>query len=303
MPRLCATIVFLLALSVTPAPAQTQNLFLQAPTFPGTGNIITVDLNNDGKPDLIISVTGVNAGDFAILTNSCGSGIGVGTSCQVGVTFSPAGMGFRTAAISFVDNATGTPQMVALTGSAPDFSMSAGSGGAVAVKAGQPANYVLTLTPSASFSQNVAFTCTGNPTLTTCTVSPNPVSLNGSTAATANVSITTTAAKPAFVVPFAKFPPPRVNYRLWGFVAIFTVFLLVLTAMFTWRGQRRLISVPFAAIVALFFAVLSLAACGGGSSSSGGGGGGSPGTHWERTLSRLPLRPGLGLQPALTQLR
>jgi hypothetical protein len=263
--------------AVTLAPVA---LTFTAQAFGTTSSAQAVELTNTGQAPLSISsisLTGQNSADFAQI-NSCGNGIASGASCTVRVTFSPAGLGSRSATLSVSDTGTGSPRMVALNGTAPDFSMSPGSTQPVSVPAGQTASYVLTLTPSAGFNQSVAFTCAGNPTLTTCTVSPDPVSLNGSTAVTANVSIITTAAKAAFTVPFAKFPPPRVNHRLWEPVAIFAAFLMVLATMLTWRGKRRLITAPFAAIVALIFVVITLAACGGGSSSSGGGGGGSPGT-------------------------
>src|SRR5258708_4278262 len=35
------------------AHAQTQNLFFQPPTYPGFGQIVTADFDNDGKPDLV----------------------------------------------------------------------------------------------------------------------------------------------------------------------------------------------------------------------------------------------------------
>ncbi len=62
-----------------------------------------------------ISFTGANAGDFA-QTNTCGSGIAGNTSCTISVTFKPSASGSRSATLSIADNASGSPQTVALTG-------------------------------------------------------------------------------------------------------------------------------------------------------------------------------------------
>ncbi len=74
----------------------------------------------------------------------------------------------------------------------PDFSLAANPTTA-SVPAGQPATYNLTLTPKEGFNQAVSLSCTGAPSLATCTVSPSPVTLNGSSNSTATVTVTTTA--------------------------------------------------------------------------------------------------------------
>ena len=78
----------------------------------------TVTLSNTGSAGLSIAglaVTGTNAGDFA-QTNTCGSSVAAGGNCTIGVTFTPAATGSRTASLSISDNASGSPQMVALSG-------------------------------------------------------------------------------------------------------------------------------------------------------------------------------------------
>ena len=63
-----------------------------------------------------IALTGVNAGDFAE-THTCGSSLTPGASCNISVTFRPTVTGTRTAKLSITDNAAGSPQKVALSGS------------------------------------------------------------------------------------------------------------------------------------------------------------------------------------------
>ena len=62
-----------------------------------------------------ISIGGTNPGDFA-QTNGCGSSLAGGASCQITVTFSPTALGQRNGTLSITDNATGSPQTVALSG-------------------------------------------------------------------------------------------------------------------------------------------------------------------------------------------
>jgi hypothetical protein len=75
-------------------------------------------LTNSGTATLTITsiaVTGANSGDFAE-TNSCGSNVLVGGSCQIVVTFDPARIGSLSAKITVTDNAAPTVQTATLSG-------------------------------------------------------------------------------------------------------------------------------------------------------------------------------------------
>jgi hypothetical protein len=78
-------------------------------------------LTNTGNAALTISsigITGTNAADFA-QTSTCPtspSTLAAGASCSISVTFTPSAGGARTAAVSVTDDASGSPQTVALTG-------------------------------------------------------------------------------------------------------------------------------------------------------------------------------------------
>ena len=93
-----------------------------------TSNPSTVTLTNSGNANMTItsiSLTGTNASNFA-LTNSCGATLAAGANCTMSVTFTPSATGSRTASISIVDNAPGSPHTVALsgTGTSPVASLS-----------------------------------------------------------------------------------------------------------------------------------------------------------------------------------
>jgi uncharacterized repeat protein (TIGR01451 family) len=74
----------------------------------------TVTLTNSGSDAL--TITSITAsGDFA-QTNTCGSSVSVGANCTISVTFTPAGSGLRTGAITISSNAPGSPPVITLTG-------------------------------------------------------------------------------------------------------------------------------------------------------------------------------------------
>jgi hypothetical protein len=77
-----------------------------------------VTLTNSGTAPLNITsvaVTGVDATDYA-QTNTCPAALVSGGTCAISVTFSPTATGTRSAAVTIVDDAAGSPHSVALTG-------------------------------------------------------------------------------------------------------------------------------------------------------------------------------------------
>src|SRR5256885_3217620 len=75
----------------------------------------TVTLTNSGTATLNISSVAAN-GDFHISNNTCGATVAVGANCAVSVTFTPTKKGARKNTLSFTDDAPGSPQTVALSG-------------------------------------------------------------------------------------------------------------------------------------------------------------------------------------------
>lgn len=79
----------------------------------------TITLLNSGNIALAITginLTGTNAADFAISSNTCGAILPAASSCTVSAIFIPLAIGTRTASISFTDSANGSSQVVALSG-------------------------------------------------------------------------------------------------------------------------------------------------------------------------------------------
>lgn len=181
-------VVSAVTLAPTTLTFATQNLNL-------TSAAQSVKLTNIGMATLTInsiSITGTNAGDFA-QTNMCGTSLPLGANCAIGVTFTPAASGARSASVSISDNAPDSPQTISLsgTGGSPDFSLSVTSNSAT-VTPGSTATYQLTVTPVNGFIQAVTFACAGLPSLSSCGESPASVTPSG-TATTSMLSISTTA--------------------------------------------------------------------------------------------------------------
>jgi hypothetical protein len=78
----------------------------------------TVTLNNTGSVALSITsiaLSGADPADF-IENNTCGSSVAAGGTCTVAISFTPSASGARTTSLSVADNAGGSPQSVALSG-------------------------------------------------------------------------------------------------------------------------------------------------------------------------------------------
>ena len=107
--------------AVTPAPAAnfsptSLSFSSQIVGVPSASQMI--QLFNTGTATLniaSIAITGANMGDFS-QTNDCAATLSSGAHCTFTVIFTPGGVGSRSAAITVMDNASGSPHSAALTG-------------------------------------------------------------------------------------------------------------------------------------------------------------------------------------------
>ena len=93
-------------------------------TFPSrvvgtTSPAKTVTLVNHLNTQLFFSSIAAS-GNFAVASNTCGSGIGAGLKCTVGVTFTPTALGVQAGTLTISDSAFGSPSLVALSGTGND---------------------------------------------------------------------------------------------------------------------------------------------------------------------------------------
>jgi hypothetical protein len=198
----------------TAAPAPVVTLAPTSVAFAGqtsgtTSAPTTVTLTNSGNAALTIvgiTIAGTNPTDFATTTgsNACGSSLAAGATCNIYVTFTPATAASFAATLSVADNASGSPQGVALTGSgvAPaDFTVTA-TPSSQTVQSGGSTTYTVTVSSSGgTFSSPAALTVSGLPTGATGSFSPASVT-PGSTSANSTLTVqtattATTAAKAA----------------------------------------------------------------------------------------------------------
>jgi hypothetical protein len=79
--------------------------------------VVTVKNTSTGTVTLTSeTVTGTNATSFLKSATTCGSTLAASASCTVSVEFKPLLVGTLTASLSVADNATGSPQLVTLSG-------------------------------------------------------------------------------------------------------------------------------------------------------------------------------------------
>jgi hypothetical protein len=108
---------------VTGAPAVAiapSSLAFGSGVVGSTSTVQSVTISNTGNAPLTISriaVSGPNAGDFTIASNSCGS-VPAGGSCAAGVAFAPTAAGSRSATLVTTDDAAGSPHSLSLSGTA-----------------------------------------------------------------------------------------------------------------------------------------------------------------------------------------
>ena len=153
-----------------------------------------VSLTNTGTTLLTISsigLTGPNANQFTLTSNTCGTSLAANASCIVNISYAPTAAATSAASLSVADNAPGSPQTVALSGTVQNFSLTS-TCGSLTVVPGQTAIYTVDLAPINGFTKSVSLSCSGAPSLANCTVSPSSMTLDGSTAIQAQVTATTT---------------------------------------------------------------------------------------------------------------
>jgi hypothetical protein len=212
---------------ISPAPAltlSTNSLSFTGQNVSTTSAEQSVTLTNTGDGPL--SITGfIVSGDFA-QTNTCGASVSAGANCIISITFTPAAGGTLTGSVTVSDNAPGSPQNVALSGTGLDFTLAAspGSSTSATVAPGQSATYTLTMAGEGGFNQSVSFACTGPPSESTCAVSPNPATPG------TNLTVTVTTTAPSASRPRSFLPSNRVH---WGPASCWWLPCL----LWAWLGQ------------------------------------------------------------------
>jgi hypothetical protein len=215
-----------------------------------------VAVQNPGTAALAISaisISGAGAESFT-QTNTCGSTLAAGANCSISVIFKPAAGGLQSASITIADNASGSPQALAISGSGLSLGLAVASGtsSSATVAAGATANYSLTI-GGAGVAGTVTITCTGAPKGADCSV-PSSVSPNAASASSLTVTVTTTSRTSAALLP---------EHLKWQWaVMVFAGVIL------TCSPRMRPVSRRFRGWPLLL--LILICSCGGGGSSSSG---------------------------------
>lgn len=178
------------AFSASPSPLAFGNQ-----TEDKTSSPMTLTVTNTGTTDLnITTVTagGTNMADFPVGSDTCSNAtVSAGKTCTVTVEFAPSTAAAESATLTFTDNASGSPQVVNLTGTgvAPVTTptTTALSASATTVAGGTSVTFTATVTPTSGTP-----TPTGTVTFKdgTTTLGTGPVNGSGvATYATSSLSV------------------------------------------------------------------------------------------------------------------
>jgi trimeric autotransporter adhesin len=135
------------------------------------------------------TTSGADAEDFSVPLPSSGAGcspagtLAAGASCAINVVFTPQANGARTATLNIADNATGSPQAVALSGTGVTsqviITVPPGGSTTATTVSGGTAYYGLVIQGASGVTGTVQLGCVPSSVLITCKVIPGSVILTG----------------------------------------------------------------------------------------------------------------------------
>ena len=138
----------------------TKLAFLKTP-IGQTSPAKSITLTNTGNATLNISSTTIS-GDFIIQNNTCGAQVLAGANCKVTMAFKPTAKGARHGTLTFNDNASNSPQTVALSGTGESIALSPNPVNYGTVVVGQSSTMAVTVTNVGTATVSLtSFTITG----------------------------------------------------------------------------------------------------------------------------------------------
>jgi hypothetical protein len=175
------------ALTVTPSSLAFGSQALTTTSAPLS---VTVMNTSTGPVNFTgFTTSGADAEDFSVPLPNTSSGcsptgtLAAGASCTINVLFTPQANGARAATLLIADNATGSPQMVALSGTGVTsqviIAIAPGGSSSATTVSGGTAFYGLTITGAPGVTGTVQLGCIPSSVLITCKVIPASVTLNG----------------------------------------------------------------------------------------------------------------------------
>jgi hypothetical protein len=247
-------VVLVTGTAVNPSLTSTPgSLNFSSQTVSSTSAAQTITLTNTSS--VAVTITSVTAnGPFAV-TSQCGASLAAAASCSIAVTFTPTSVGQQTGSLTISDDAVGSPQNIALSGSgvaALSVAPQAGQPTSVTVERGGAATYALELTAGPGVGGTSSLTCSGAPANATCNMTPSSLAL--SSGGNGNFSVTVTTSQQV-----ATIQDRSLHLQLAGTGLLFGALMLPVFI-------RRLRLPAGLAILVALLAILPIAGCGGGSS-------------------------------------
>lgn len=180
----------------TAAPPPAPNVTIGLPANPFSAQLVgstsaaaAYTITNGGNAALVFPANAVTiTNDFSETDNCSGQTIAAGTLCTIMVKFSPSSTANnpRTGTITLTDNAASSPQSIALSATAQDFSVTTPS--TASVTHGTPGTITATIGALGGFNSAVTMACMGSIPQGSCTVT-SPITAPGN----ATVTFTTAA--------------------------------------------------------------------------------------------------------------
>jgi hypothetical protein len=156
----------------------------QAVSSTSTSQVVTLTNNGgfllNGLTFAVADTTAdATANEYAITGSTCPSDgtLGVKSSCQITVSFTPSQAGVRNGSFTASAANLSAPLTVALTGTGEDFQIQVSSANSAVIVNGQTATYQVHILPVNGSTGSVSLSCTGAPQNSTCTLSPAMTSL------------------------------------------------------------------------------------------------------------------------------
>lgn len=285
-------------LNVSPDPVNFGGYLVGA-----TSPVQTVTLINNGNSSFS-NIGASTSANFSIADNNCTGTLAVGGSCTLGLTFTPPAAGPFSGALTLSLGNTGQTQSVPLEGAGDDFTLAVNGSSSFTITGGVSVVYNFTATPLGGTTGPVAFTCSGAPAGSTCTVNPATGNFNGQAPIAIQLTVNTGTASARLLA-----PQRPSSLKGWAGVALC---MTPLGLLGIWKRRRRLpllLVICMVGLSALAGGVL-LSGCGvkagagvkiGGNGGGGGGGGTvggvAPGAYTITLSASMPS----ATQPVLTK--
>jgi hypothetical protein len=203
-----------------------------------------VTVTNTGNSPLTITAIASSSSNFTESDNCTDGSIAAGATCTITVTFAPSSTtapGPTSGTITLTDNANGSPQSIAVSGTAWDFNLTVPAN--ASLRNGASTSLSVAINGLGGFTGNVGVACTSaSSTIASCSVSP----ASGAPGSSVTVTVTSASMLAPTNTPTAT---PPVAMRQIVFAAIAMMMLLMVPMTRQWRTRLGLVAAMLVFVV------------------------------------------------------